>query len=255
MAGAGRSNAEFDEFGRLVNTPCAFCEKPHITPKGHPSCRGHRKACEPPEPCLGVPETGLAVCKWHGGSTVNAKAGQRKRLALGAIHEVVVEQKKLGGIIEDLDETTAMLSMLREAAYNVAVYRTLVQELEARVDDGLDLLGSSGLMASPLAMRVKLDDLTAQPHIIKKFYDDERDRLMRYAKLCHDAGIAERQVHVAEQAGAWLVQMLDVIFEQLGLTPDQQIRLPGVMVGVLEVFEAKERGEELELGTVETNSA
>jgi hypothetical protein len=186
---------------------------------------------------------GQSTCKWHFGDTPQAKKKGRQRLALGAIHEIVVEQKKLGGVIEDLDETQAMLWMMREAAYNVSVYRVLVQELEARVDDNLDLLGHSGLVAQPLAMRVKLDDLTAQPHIIKKFYDEERDRLMKYAKLCHDAGIADRQVKVAEEAGAWLVQMLDVIFEQLHLTPDQQLRLPGVMTGVLEVFEAQDTGD------------
>lgn len=57
-----------------------------------------------------------------------------------------------------------------------------------------------------------------------KLYNDERDRLARFSKLALDAGVAERQIQIAEQQGTILAQTLLAVFGDttLGLTPDQQ---------------------------------
>ncbi|WP_052373124.1 hypothetical protein [Amycolatopsis taiwanensis] len=51
----------------------------------------------------------------------------------------------------------------------------------------------------------------------------ERDRCARFAKLALDAGIAERQVRLAERQGALIEQVLTSVFADLGLT-DQQLK-------------------------------
>ena len=50
----------------------------------------------------------------------------------------------------------------------------------------------------------------------------ERDRLARFCKLAIDAGIAERQVRIAEAQGALLAGVLQRVLAALDLSPAQQ---------------------------------
>ena len=54
----------------------------------------------------------------------------------------------------------------------------------------------------------------------------ERDRAARFAKLALDAGIAERQVRIAERQGAILEQVLIGVLDELGLTDAQLDTVP-----------------------------
>lgn len=50
----------------------------------------------------------------------------------------------------------------------------------------------------------------------------ERDRCVKYAKVAHDMGIAERQIQLAEKQGEAMVGMVKRILNALQLTPEQQ---------------------------------
>ncbi|HEY3559637.1 MAG TPA: hypothetical protein VGL05_19345 [Kribbella sp.] len=76
----------------------------------------------------------------------------------------------------------------------------------------------AGIFASGEAVRA-LVQLEAQ----------ERDRAVRYAKVAHDMGIAEREVRLAEQQGQLLASVIRNVLGDLDLTEAQQERVPGVV--------------------------
>lgn len=51
---------------------------------------------------------------------------------------------------------------------------------------------------------------------------NERDRVVKYAKVAHDMGIEQRYVELAERQGEALVSMIRGVLGRLGLTPEQQ---------------------------------
>lgn len=57
----------------------------------------------------------------------------------------------------------------------------------------------------------------------------ERDRCARYCKLAIDAGLAERQVRLAEQQGRLLEHVLSGVLGDLGLTDEQLDQVPGLI--------------------------
>jgi hypothetical protein len=56
----------------------------------------------------------------------------------------------------------------------------------------------------------------------------ERDRCAKFAKTALDAGIAERQVRLAERQGALIAEVLRAVMgdPELGLTPEQRKAMP-----------------------------
>jgi hypothetical protein len=77
-----------------------------------------------------------------------------------------------------------------------------------------------------------LQDLgTAEAQTLVNLYDSERDRLTRVAKACLEAGVAERQVKLAELYGSTIADLLRAIFQdaELRLTPTQRRTLPTLL--------------------------
>ncbi len=77
-----------------------------------------------------------------------------------------------------------------------------------------------------------LDDLsTPEGHALVALYGEERDRVAKVAKACLDAGVAERQVRLAEQYGVQLAQLLQSIFNdpELRLDPGQRAALRTIL--------------------------
>jgi hypothetical protein len=50
----------------------------------------------------------------------------------------------------------------------------------------------------------------------------ERERCVKFAKVAHDMGIAERQINLAEKQGEAMVGMVKRILDALALTPEQK---------------------------------
>lgn len=181
---------------------------------------------------------GGTVCRNHGGRAPQTANAASRRLALG---EAIAELDRLGRP-HQIDPAEAMLEMVYEAAGNVAVLRRLVQQLEMQVDDhpgGLvddfaddpDLESQSlRAMGHGIAGRMDPTNWKTAPHVWVTMYDAERERLVRWAKACRDAGVDERRVQLAEDRGAQIAQVLTVaagmLFELLAST--------GIDAGVLE---------------------
>jgi hypothetical protein len=193
------------------------------------------------------PTHGGYVCNRHGGNLPQVKAAARVRQGLAAIK---TELTSLGGQL-DVDPAEAMLSMVREAAWNVVYLRELVSLLKPAVDDGegnfvVDEDGVTRLSATfvgaGIGVRQSPDDWKADYHVLVKYYNEERDRLVRYAKLCRDAGVQERQVQIAEAQGEWLAATVDKVLEHLNLTEEQQQALPAIMGRVVDELEMTSDG-------------
>jgi hypothetical protein len=61
----------------------------------------------------------------------------------------------------------------------------------------------------------------------------ERAHLARVAKLCIDAGVSERQIALAEKQAELMFAIINEAFTQLGLTSEQQKRVPQIMPALI----------------------
>lgn len=168
-------------------------------------------------PCKQRPVNGATVCRSHGAAAPQVKAAAKRNVALAS---AMAELNKLGGFVE-LEPADAMLAMVHEAAWNVALYRHLVQrlrvndvdpgtgEIEGPGEDGpfIDDIDRSELGGS-IASRVDPGNWKAAAHVWVTMYDAERERLMRWSKMCREAGVDERQIALAEADGQRIVAML-----------------------------------------------
>jgi hypothetical protein len=148
------------------------------------------------------------------------KAAAKRRLALG---EAMAELERLGVPVE-VDPAEAMLQMVYEAAGNVAVLRGWVQQLRgaesliegADADDVLEAMAQLGSGKTTVAKsrkgvvagRVDPANWKAAPHVLVTMYNDERGRLVKWAKDCRDAGVEDRRIQLAERQGELLAGVL-----------------------------------------------
>ena len=104
------------------------------------------------------------------------------------------------------------------------------------VDPATALLGVLHLSAGHLNfVRAELaeveDKRSLEGQVLLRLWDEERDRIARISKMALDAGVAERQVRIAEMWGEQLANLLRAVFgdERLALTAAQRSRLPDVL--------------------------
>lgn len=64
-------------------------------------------------------------------------------------------------------------------------------------------------------------------------WGQERDRMLRTAKIAHDCGISERQIELAEQQSDMMFRILDAAFDALELTGAQRARIPMIMPTII----------------------
>lgn len=159
---------------------------------------------------------GGTVCNLHGGKSPQAKKAAARRLATA---DALAELDRLG-VPLDVEPAEAMLAMVAEAAGNVAFLRRRVQDLDQLLagpegNDILAVLGGTGgelteVPAGPPAIAGRVDprNWKAERHILVAMYDDERERLVRWAKACRDAGVDERRLVLAEAQGQQLAAVL-----------------------------------------------
>ncbi len=145
----------------------------------------------------GTDHPGVGRCKFHLGNS-------RTHSVNAVVQETQRRMVKLGMPIE-VHPHEALLSMLYLASGHVAWLREEVA--------GTDDLG------------------TFEARVLVQLYGEERDRVAKIAKAALDAGVAERQVVIAERYGEMLYQLLSGIFSdpELALTPAQQERLPELL--------------------------
>jgi hypothetical protein len=161
-------------------------------------CAAHNRAGQQ---CKRNAIPGLNVCRWHGGATQRARAAAQKRVAEAEAKEMI--ERRIGQPLE-IPPHEALLWCVFESAGNVEVLRIRVQELQ-------DTVSKTKLGEEQLAATVR-------------WYNEERDRLAKFAKLAIDAGVQERQVRLQERQAQAVVDFMTRVLDDpaLGLTKEQR---------------------------------
>lgn len=193
------------------------------TPSTKPKCKSHTRAGGM---CGNYPVPGATVCRYHGGSAPQVRAAAARRLAEAAVERRIGVLLATEGIVDSLDPASDLLDVVTRSGLWVRILGRLVDRLD--VPDGT--LSEVGPEMSggddSLGQLYGLDEtaagaLAARPHILLNLYAAWLDRHARNCKLAIDAGIAERQVRLAEQQGELIVKVIRAALDELGLdTPD-----------------------------------
>lgn len=179
----------------------------------------------------GTDHPGAGRCKLHGGSTRNHRNGAAKQLAMAEASRMVAR----AGISSDPIEH--LLDCLHLATALVNVWGSMVAALDDRTaaEANGEVRGELGYRRntnpeSPYSLTVESNDRLlalnrygeATIHPFVRSYEQALERRAKFAKLCIDAGIAERQVRIAERQGQLIAQAITAIFRRLGIeiTPE-----------------------------------
>jgi len=193
--------------------------------------------------CHNLAVAGTATCRNHAGVSLEvAKAqGQARITAWSAMQAM-----------PGLEPGRAVLAMLHMSWLRVHLYAALLEEQvvgEAEdvvgswngdADDDevprgvarqLSPAGTAGLIGHTFAAD-KVAGIFASGEARRALVDleaQERDRCVKFAKVAHDMGIAEREVKLAEQQGQLLAMVINNVLGDLSLTVEQQQLVPTVV--------------------------
>jgi hypothetical protein len=161
----------------------------------------------------GTGHPGVGRCKLHGGTSPshNRSAAKSMAVVMGAPHDVSPQE--------------ALLWCVRIAAGEVRYCSMQV----ALLDDD-DTVGQPETTLHGADDKL-LERRTLAPalNIWIAARRDAVDRLARYSKMALDAGVAERQVAIAERYGQQLATMLSGVLGDLELTDSQLKRAPAIV--------------------------
>lgn len=195
---------------------CPTCGKVHRR-----GCRGHRSTDG--EPCAKYPIRGAKTCEAHGSATQKSRAQAEVR------DLVNLSGWQLGD--PDTNPGEKLLMLVAQSAELVQKYGRSVGQLVAEADGDLE---------KALVREVWSTDESGQSRktgeyvkAIPQQFDKERDRLARYATAAISAGLAERQVRLAEDTGRMVAGMYVLMSERLGLTDEQRALMPALLAQVL----------------------
>lgn len=164
--------------------------------------------------CGLYPVRGASVCKWHGGGAPAVKAAGERR----AQEEAARKQLSALGEPQAIDPADALLKLISWKHGEVIWLRAQVQDLP---DD--QLAWSKASHEHGVGPEGPIDRTTdkAAPSVWWALLRQAEDQLADYATRALKAGIAERQVRLAEAEGQMVYAVLLAVFERLALTPEQ----------------------------------
>lgn len=160
---------------------------------------------------------GGAVCPTHGGSIRRVKAAAERRHVR---QQAEVEfRNTFGDPAGDVDPSTAVLEQLTWSHAHVVWLREKVRDIDP---DALvwGVVSETDHQATEFPGVDKA--FAAKPNVWLALYAEERDRLVRIAKIAHDMGIEERRVALAERVGSLMADLLRGVLDELDLTDEQQ---------------------------------
>ena len=188
---------------------------------GRPRCRGHHrttgrgKGRQCPRPAL----PGLTVCAKHGGSSPAAKAkSERARKA-----DLLARAVRRFGARRDIDPAAALLEVVQQTAGDVAWLRERITELVGVDPDRAEDVQGLLWQVTRAESEVPTDEdgepavgypapskvvRTLEPHPLWVMLEKATDRLVKASAAAIAAGVAERQVALAEAQGLLVAQAI-----------------------------------------------
>jgi hypothetical protein len=177
--------------------------------------------------CHGSAIRGTNACRIHGGQATGVL--KAKGEALSAWRAVPGRQ--------EVSPSEAVMAMLHMSWARVHVYAGLLERQVAAADPGRPggvgqgegLVGHT-FSASP---SVGVYESGEAVRALARLEAEERDRCVRYAKVAHDMGIADREIRLAEAQGVLLASAVTQILDELKLSAAQRELVPTVVPRVL----------------------
>jgi hypothetical protein len=135
------------------------------------------------------------------------------------------------GVAERMDPTDALTWCIAIAAGEVRYLTARVAELDHNSVTGRIAHTSrewgEGEKGNKDIKRKELGE--ARLHVLVEARQVAVDRLARLSKMALEAGVAERQVALAENQASFVIESFGRMMEQLGLTAKQKVKLEPIM--------------------------
>jgi hypothetical protein len=151
---------------------------------------------------LGTDHVGVGQCKFHLGNAEPNRKAAIKEMARRRAAALEGEALLFGQTIK-IEPLDALLWTLYLSASHMEYLRQEIAAVE--------------------------DEQAFNTQVLLRQWTDERERLAKTAKMALDAGVAERQVTLAERLGELLARLIQGILTDLELTPKQQERAPEIV--------------------------
>lgn len=190
------------------------------------------KARSTGEQCKRAAIDGGTVCRTHGGASPQARAAAERRVQ----EEKAAAAARLFAVPKDIDPADALIDLVKWTAGEVDYWRREVERIAA--DEPAKLTAGITRIERGTRDRADVDMRTIEtvPHIAYRMLTDAQDRLAKFAAAALRAGVAERQIRLAEDQGALVAQVIRGILDQLDLTPAQAARVPEVVPAQLRLL-------------------
>jgi len=164
----------------------------------------------------GTNHVGIGRCKFHGGCTPSHNKA--------AAEEIVRRGTLWYGDPVDISPEDALLGEVQRTAGHVFFLERRIAQLN---------IESEAQVSSEDEIKAALLELSR----LNSLYPAERRHLLQVCQVAIHAGLAERQVKLAERLGQQLAELLDGVLKDLDLNEDQKKKAPGVVRGHLQVLE------------------
>jgi hypothetical protein len=176
-------------------------------------CTAH---CSDGRSCKNFAVTGAVVCAAHGGRAPQVKAAAARRALAAKAHAAATT---LGLDVEDADPAALLLEEVSRAA---GICRWLQQRV-GELDPAVLTWSIAGRTAGKQAQgSVDFAEKRAQIHPLVQLYAQERGHLLRACQVTLAAGVAARQIELAEELGGHIADCMAAVLDDLGLSPDQR---------------------------------
>lgn len=213
-----------------------------IAYNGGPACAAQKR--QGGGPCMkpagwGTNHLGYGRCRVHGGNTKN----HRKSHAMQEAQVEYAKKARVMGIPMDVDPMDALLWCVRITAGEVAYASYKVEELD---EDEAVLLPVEEIErqggGENVAGYEKKSSNEAMLHIWIRTRQLALERLAKFSKMAIDAGVAQRQVELAEGSGESIALAVREILDGLNLTAEQEDKVPSLVRTAFRRLEAPPAG-------------
>lgn len=157
-------------------------------------------------PCKRPPIAGATVCRVHGGSAPQVKAAAAARVAEQRARDAV----ERFSLPRDVDPHVALLEEVHRTAGQVAYLQAVMA----------DIAGDESGKDAATRVLTQYTEAGRQPSVWVRLLGDAQDRLVKAAVAAIKAGVEERQVRLAEDQGALVMQVLQQVI--LALPPEHR---------------------------------
>lgn len=162
---------------------------------------------------------GGTVCLVHGGATSHIASKAKVR----------AELESWGLDAPKVDPGETLLKLVSQSAARAERYAA---ELFGKLDADEDGALHKALIADVWVVGLDMEAHKAGEYVraLAKLEADERDRCANFCRIAIAAGLAERQVRLAERQGQMIAEVLRTVMgdPELGLTEAQKTALPAV---------------------------